>query len=409
MKEIKLASSRIIDNYTKLRSKNDYKELCFEERMNLADELLYDLKSKDHYMYRIVVDEVVKNSTINQMINFASNDYLSFKDNPQIIREVNYANFKFGVGAGSVPMFSGTFSVHQKLEEKLAKFVGSESAIVFNSGFSANYGILSALLTSDDIAILDTYVHASIIDGCQHTNVSYFLHNDPESLERTLIKNKKYKNKIVVIEGVYSMDGDLVNLDEIILIGRKHGAIIMIDESHSIGVVGEKGRGAQYLKEASERADIVTGSLGKALGGIGGFVAGSQKLINLLEITSRTFIYSTSIPPSSAAGLIKAIELLENSDDSLKNLWRNIEYFKNKMSKIYEVHSDSAVIPFLIKNDEKLLNLCQKLLSDGIFVNPVFFPVVPKRKSRIRISINAGLKTDEIDYFIDRIKYHLKM
>jgi 7-keto-8-aminopelargonate synthetase-like enzyme len=206
------------------------------------------------------------------------------------------------------------------------------------------------------------------------------------------------------------MDGDVAILTEIIEIARENGAWVVVDESHAIGVIGNQGRGTHEFLNIKDKAEIITCSLGKALGAIGGFIAGSEDLINLLELTCRPFIYSTSLPPSIASSLIKAFELLENNDPALNKLWSNINYFRNKIQLIQKVNGqiETAIFPLKIKDEIKLLELCTKLHENNIFVNPIFYPVVPKKKSRIRLSLTASLSHNELDYAIEKMAYYYK-
>lgn len=414
---VKPMSSKLIDTYTQLNLKKTIETLSFNEHLDLANELIQQLKGNDDYLYRREVDSITlsKRSGIgipspSSFINLASNDYLNFTRHPEIIKASINVIQTHGVGSGSVPMLAGTCSIHKDLELQLADFIGYEKSITFNSGYAANYGLLTALLTSSDIAILDTYVHASIIDGCKHSNIGYFKHNDIESLKHVLKKNKNFQNKLVIVDGVYSMDGDIAKLDQIISIAKENNAWIMIDESHALGVIGPQGRGTQEHLQIKHKADIVTGSLGKALGGSGGFVAGTEKMINFLEINSRPFIYSTSITPNSAASLIKALELLRNNDPALQVLWKNINYFKERLHNtgFRSANTESSIFPLIIQNVDQLLDLCKKLQDDTIFVNPVFYPVVPKKKSRMRLSITATLSREDLDHTLERLEYYGK-
>ena len=399
--------------YLNLRSKFVDSGITFGNRIKIASEIINGLKCNDLYFYRRNIDSnnsTPKNHFINSLINLASNDYLSFSKHPGIINSSSEYLQKCGVGSGSVPMLAGTQSIHKKLDDKIANFTGYQSAICFSSGFAANYGLLTSILTPSDVVILDTYVHASIIEGCWQVKKSFFLHNNLESLKSALHKNAAYKNKLIVVDGVYSMDGDIAKLNEIIEIARDNGAWVVVDESHAIGVIGNQGRGTQDFLKIKDKAEIITCSLGKALGAIGGFVAGSEDLINLLELTCRPFIYSTALPPNNAASIIKAFELLENNDHAIQKLWSNIGYFKNKIQLIQKEFSmvDTAIFPLIIKDEHKLLKLCDKLYQNQIFVNPIFYPVVPKKKSRIRLSLTASLTHSELDFAFEKMAYYYK-
>lgn len=406
--------SKLIDKYHKLKSADNYSKLNFEERVQTANELMQGVKNENLYLYRRSLDAYNfkingklnrENGSKSGVINLASNDYLGYTKHEKILNASCQAIKNYGAGSGSVPMLSGTLTIHKKLERALADFTKNESAITYNSCFAANYGLLTAFLTSSDIAILDTYVHASIIDGCCNTNKTFFKHNDPDSLKRALKKASNYKNKLVIVEGVYSMDGDIAKLSEIIAIAKENGAWVMLDESHALGVIGNHGKGTQNHLKTQNKVDIISGSLGKSLGGIGGFIAGSKKIIDLLEITSRPFIYSTSLPPGTVAGLVKAIELLKGGDTSIYQLWDNIKYFRENIKQVWPNLEglETAIFPLIIRDEEKLVNMCKELYEESIFVNPIYYPVVPKRKARIRISITAAMTKTELDYALDRI------
>jgi glycine C-acetyltransferase len=238
------------------------------------------------------------------------------------------------------------------------------------------------------------------------------MHNDPDSLRVVLRKSAAFKNKLVIVDGVYSMDGDIAMLPEIIAAAREFGAWVLVDESHAIGVIGEQGRGSASHWKLTDKPDIITCSMGKALGATGGFVAGSAELMSLLQLTSRTFIYSTSLPPGVAAGLVKAIDLLEGNDPALDKLWKNIRWFREYMKSEWPgvLESKTAIFPLVIRDEVKLLQLASSLRNQDVFVVPIFYPVVPRRKSRIRISVNAALSQDELKLASDRIngsKYYL--
>jgi glycine C-acetyltransferase len=390
-----------------LKNKEVLANLRFRERVGIAHEIITKAKEQEVYFYRRAIDEsspvnimAGENSSDNPQVNLASNDYLGFTKHPALINAGAEALEKFGTGSGSVPMLVGTTSLHKELERELANFTGYNAAISFSSCYAANHGLLTTLLTSSDVAILDMFVHASIIDGCCNTNVIFFKHNDPASLKSACIKASAYKNKLVIVDGVYSMDGDIVILDEIMQIAKENDAWVMMDESHAIGVTGDHGEGTHDHFAMDERVDIVSCSLGKALGGIGGFIAGSERLISFIELTCRPFIFSTSLPQNVAAQLIEAIRLLQTDPSNHKRLWRNIDYFKQGIEQIgfNSNGSESAIIPLIIPDEIKLLHFCQVLHDQGIFVNPIFFPVVPRRRSRIRISVTASLTKHELDF-----------
>lgn len=405
------------DRYNNLIRKENFENLSFSDRFCEANELMQKLQSSDYYQYRREMDLFSFNSVEGQSqngnlhVNLATNDYLDFTHHPAIIEAGIEYTRKNGTGSGSVPMLAGTFAIHKQLENRVAAFIGYPGAITFNSGYSANFGLLTSVLTSRDVAILDTHVHASIIDGCSNTNVIYFSHNDCQSLQLALKKATGYQNKFIVVDGIYSMGGDCAPLKSIIDIARNANALVMIDESHAIGVMGNKGKGTQDYFNLVEKADIVTGSLGKALGGIGGYVAGTPGLISLLELTCRAFIFSASIPPAVAASLDKAFELLESGDKSFQGLWQNIIFLKTGLQQIgFDTgHSVSAIIPLRIRDEEKIINLARILFENKIAVNPVFYPVVPKKASLIRVSVSAGLTPLQMEFALNQLELHGKL
>ncbi len=399
--------------YYTLKNNETISKFSFAERLSTAHEVIEGFKENELYFYRRTVDDFsIGSATGNKMsppiasVNLASNDYLGFAQHPAIINAGVFAMKKFGAGSGSVPMLAGTTPLHKKLESEIASFICYDSAITYNSCYAANYGLLNALLTPADAALLDMSVHASVIDGCRNTNKIFFKHNDPASLKIALVKASAFNNKLVIIDGVYSMDGDIAFLNEIMQVAKENDAWVMVDESHAIGVIGDNGQGTHSYFAMEQKADIISCSMGKALGGIGGFIAGSYELISFLELTSRPFIFSTSIPQNMAAQLIEAIHLLQTDFFCYRKLWRNIHYFKERIEQMgfEQNQSASAIIPLIIRDEVKLLKFCHALHDDGIFVNPVFYPVVPKKKSRIRISITAALNNDELDYALDKIE-----
>ncbi len=405
--------SGLVEDYYKLKDHKLMSKRSLCDRVVFADVIYNEMMRNDIYMYRrnpetqppvLPFSDSSSHST-SKMINLASNDYLWYRHRHALIYESVRATEMYGTGSGSVPMFAGTTKLHRQLEDRLASFTGFQSAITYNSGYAANTGVLTALLGSSDMAILDMHVHASIIDGCVNTNKTFFIHNDIDSLRCALKKTESYKNRVVVVDGVYSMDGDIADLPSISRVAREEGAWVMVDDSHALGVIGMNGRGTQSYFETNNLADIVTGSLGKAMGGAGGFVAGSRQLIHLLELTSRTFVFSTSIAPAAVAAILKSIDLLEAGDKTLKLLQNNIAFFHKSLKPyISSSHKgNTGVIPLIITDPFVLLDACRKLYDEGIMVSPVFYPVVPKKKSRLRISVNAGLSEEQSAFATEKI------
>ncbi len=330
---------------------------------------------------------------VNEMIYMASNDYLNLTKHPRTIAAGRAALEKYGSGAGSVPLLGGTTDLHIELEQKVAKFKGCEDAILYTSGFGSNCGTLLAMLTDKDIAILDLLVHASIIDGCKNTNVRHFRHNDMQSLERALTKAKdKYRTKLVVVDGVYSMDGDIAKLDEIVQLAHAYGAYVMVDEAHASGVIGPNGRGTPEHFGLEGQVDIVAGTFSKGLGVVGGFIATNKELVQLLHFYSRAYMFSTAPTPQAVGSLIAALDVIETEPELRKQLWDNIIYFRENILKLgYNIgNAETAIFPLIIADGLKVRDMCRHCHELGLYINPVQYPAVPERLSRLRISLMSA-------------------
>ncbi len=385
-------------------------------RAKMFGEYLKDIREKRHLQYRRIstdgsgpVMKVVDHYTgkIKEMVYLASNDYLNLTKHPRTIAAGRKALEKYGSGAGSVPLLGGTLDIHIELEEKIAKFKGCEDSIIYTSGFGSNCGSLLSILQEKDIAILDTYVHASIIDGCKSTNIRFFRHNDMNSLERVLERVKdKYRTKLIAVDGVYSMDGDIAPLDRIAELAKTHGAYVMVDEAHATGVIGDTGRGTPQHHKIEGKVDIVAGTLSKALGGVGGFIAANSELVELLRYYSRPYIFSTAMTPQVAGSLLAAIDVIEEEPEHKERLWENIRYFKSNLTALgFDLgNSETAIFPIIIGNDLKVKEICRRLHELDIYANPVMYPAVPKRLSRIRMSLMSAHTKEHLDKALDALE-----
>jgi len=348
---------------------------------------------------------------IREMIYFASNDYLNLTNHPKVKQSGIDAVIKYGAGAGSVPLLGGTLDLHIELENKIAKFKGCENAIIYTSGYGSNCSSLLSLLAKEDIAIVDMLAHASLIDGCKNTNLKYFKHNDVESLE-VVLKNSKnsFRTKLVIIDGVYSMDGDIAHLDKIIEVAKEYGAYVMVDEAHSTGVLGSNGRGTPEHFNLSGKVDIVCGTFSKALGGVGGFVASNSDLINLLHFYSRGYMFSTAMAPQVVGSLITALDVIVDEPERREKLWNNIRYFKNGLLNLgFNIgNSQTAIFPIIIGDDYITKEICRELNEMNIYVNPVLYPAVSKRLSRIRMSIMTEHTKDHINTVLNALEHLCK-
>lgn len=342
-----------------------------------------------------------------EMIYLASNDYLNLTKHPRTIAAGMEALLKYGTGSGSVPLLGGTFDIHVELEKKIAKFKGCENAILYTSGYNANCGSLLAMLQVKDIAILDRLVHASIIDGCKNTNVKFFKHNSLKSLEQILERSKnQYRTKIIVVDGVYSMDGDIAPLDKIIELAKSYGAYVMVDEAHATGVIGKNGRGTPEHFGLEGKVDIVAGTFSKAMGCVGGFVAANEELIELLYFYSRSYMFSAAPTPQVVGSLLEAINVIETEPELHENLWNNINYFKENLLNLgFDIgNSETAIFPIVIGDDYKTKEACRMLHERGIYANLVLYPAVQRKSSRLRLSLMSTHTKEHLDKALEALE-----
>jgi glycine C-acetyltransferase len=337
-----------------------------------------------------------------------SNDYLGFSQHPKVKDAVCRGTQLFGTGSGASPAIGGHFIYHQQLEKKIAEFYNKKEAILYTTGYTANSATLQCLLHRDDknsdpnrndIAILDMNVHASVYEGVLTTNVRTFLHNNLEMLEKVLKNSQdKYRTKMVVIDGVYSQDGDVAPIDAIADLTHKYGAYLVVDDAHGIGVVGEHGRGVIELYNAFDKVDMITGTFSKALGNIGGYVIANPEIINYLKFQSRQHLFSTTATPA-IMGILKAIELVDEEPEWRTKLWDNINYLKNGLiERGFDVGTTaSAVIPVKVGDIPKTLEAGRLLLKAGIYTNPIMYPAVSKKNARIRMNVMATHTKEHLD------------
>ncbi len=370
------------------------------------DEGLANLKEKGLYSTIDVVEG--SNGAIievdgEEKINLASNNYLGFATNLELIEAANLATEEYGVGAGAVRTINGTLAIHRELEEKIAKFKGTEAAIAFQSGFNCNMGAISAVMNKDDAILSDELNHASIIDGCRlsRAKIIRVKHSDMKDLEekaKEAVESGLYNKVMYITDGVFSMDGDIAKMPEIMEIAEKYNLMVYVDDAHGSGVLGG---GAGTVKEfgLSDKVDFQMGTLSKAIGVVGGYVAGSQKLIDWLKSQSRPFLFSTSLTPGAAGAVIKAIDLMENDPSYVEKLWDNANYFKEELQRIgYNIGDSQTPITPVILGDEKLAQeFSKKLIENGIYVKPIVFPTVPLGTGRVRNMPTAAHTKEMLD------------
>ncbi|MEZ2334728.1 aminotransferase class I/II-fold pyridoxal phosphate-dependent enzyme [Mucilaginibacter sp. RCC_168] len=361
---------------------------------------LHFLKGNGHLNYRIEsvspvgpeMDLLLPGDTKpTRSVCLVSNDYLGFSQHPKIKAAVIDGISRFGTGSGASPAIGGHFVYHKMLEEKIAAFYQKKEAILYTTGYTANSATLQCLLHKEDLIILDMAVHASVYEGALNTNVKTFLHNNLDMLEQVL-KNAqdKYRTKMVVIDGVYSQDGDIAPIKEIAELTHKYGGYLVVDDAHGIGVLGKTGRGVIELDNTFDKVDIITGTFSKALGNIGGYVLGDPNLIEYLKYQSKQHLFSTTATPA-IFGILRAIELVDEEPEWRNKLWANINFLKNGLiSAGFAVGTTaSAVIPVKIGDIPKTLEAGRLLLKEGIYTNPIMYPAVSKKNARIRMNVMA--------------------
>ncbi len=382
---------------------------------NIKEHLAKEIQViKDNGLYkkeRIITSPqgaVIKISTGEEVINFCANNYLGLSNNPEVIQAAKDAMDTHGFGMSSVRFICGTQDIHKELEEKIAEFYQTEDTILYAAAFDANGGVFEPLLTKEDAIISDSLNHASIIDGVRLCKAARYRYENSNmaDLEKQLIAANENgaRFKIIVTDGVFSMDGIVASLDKICDLADKYDALVMIDECHATGFIGETGRGTLEDKGVMGRIDIITGTLGKALGGaMGGYTTGKKEIIEILRQRSRPYLFSNSLAPAIVGASIKVFEMLSKDTTLRDKLEENTNYFKKGMKNagFDIVNGDSAIVPVMLYNAKLSQTMADKLLAEGIYVIGFFFPVVPKDKARIRVQLSAAHTKDHLNKAID--------
>ena len=374
---------------------NEFDNMTLKDFENRGQDLLTRAKQVDDYIsyrhkiqhlpYRVIsltgssahmkVVDPYSNKE-KEMISFVSNDYLGLSHHPEVI--------KAGIDA---------------LEQEIAHFLKNEYAITYTSGYAANCSTLLAMMGKEDIAIMDMFTHASVFDGCLCTNTKRFLHNNIDSLVHVLNNSKNFKNRFVIIDGVYSQDGDIAFLDQIYAVCKEHDAFLIVDDAHGIGVLGKTGRGIIEDYGLLDKVDMITGTFSKAFGCVGGYAIARKEIITLLRYYSRQNIFSAAATPQTAASAIKAIQLIDQEPQWRNTLAENIEYFKTGLETLGLDYgnTESAIFPVMVRNEHNVKEAARILFEQGIYVNPISYPAVPEKLSRLRFSLTAMHTKEELD------------
>ena len=371
-------------------------------------EELAALKQQNLYrQLRILEDEQKAHTTFDRrsVVNLSSNNYLGLTTHPRLRERALKAIEDFGVGSGSVRTIAGTMAIHMELERRLAEFKKVEAVVVFQSGFAANAGTVSAVLSKDDVVISDALNHASIIDGSRlsRATIKVFPHKDVDAA-RTIIKDlPASQRKLLITDGVFSMDGDLGPLPDLCALAEETGCIMMVDDAHASGVFGRNGRGTVDHFEMHGRVDIQVGTLSKAIGALGGYVAGSRDLIEFLYHRARPFLFSTSHPPAVAAACLAALDVLMQEPEIIDRLWDNTRFFKAGLARLgFDTGlSESPITPVIAGESARAMKLSDRLFEEGVFAQGIAFPTVARDKARVRTIVTATHTREDLQYALD--------
>jgi glycine C-acetyltransferase len=390
----------------------DFENIPDHDMMERAD-VYYDfleyMKTNGHHHYRLQnntgcssVMQVGMANITKEFVSFVTSDYLGFTQHPKVKQAAIEGVEKYGTGTAATPLIGGYYSYHNELEAKIASFFGrtQDEAVIFTTGYTANSATLQILLQKEDIAIIDMAVHASVYEGCILTNRKSFPHNNLEALEQILkTSESQYRTKLVVIDGVYSQDGDTAPIEEIYKLVKKYNGYLMIDDVHGVGILGKTGRGTIEDTGLLDKVDIITGTFSKTFGNLGGYVIANKSLTNFIRFQSRQQIFSATTPPSTATGIIKAIELIDEEPHWRAKLWDNITYFKKGLDDLGldTGTTRSAVVPVKIGDPHITGDVGRMLMDHGIYTNPIIYPAVARKDARIRMSVTATHEKEHLD------------
>ena len=345
----------------------------------------------------------------HEVINLTSNNYLGFANHPRLKRAAIQAVEQFGIGAGAVKTILGNMSLHEELEKALAVFKKEEAVLVFQSGFNCNAGVIQAITDIGDLIISDELNHASIIDGIKLSKAdrAVFKHSDMEDLKRILIeKRAHYQNVLIITDGVFSMDGDLAKLPDIVDLAEAYQCLTYVDDAHGSGVLGENGRGTVDHFHLHGRIDFTIGTLSKAFGAMGGYVAGKKVMKEWLSLRARPLLFSTNLPPAVIGALIEGVKMMSESDEYTKTLWANSAFFKAHMTSAgFDIgHSESPITPVMLFDEALTVKTSKRLYELGVYVSPIVFPTVPKGKARLRVMVSAAHTQDQLLKAVEAFK-----
>jgi glycine C-acetyltransferase len=392
-------------------------ETATRPQLAYLTDVLNDLRAKGtHFKLRVLDDQQapVCHYDGREVINLASNNYLGLANHPKLIEASLKATRDLGVGSGAVRTIAGTMRIHMELEEKIARFKNVEACVVFQSGFAANAGTVSAILGKEDFILSDELNHASIIDGARlsRAKIKVFRHKDVAHCEELLkeIANEP-GHKLVITDGVFSMDGDIGPVDKLSALAKKHGAIMMVDDAHASGVLGRNGRGSIDHFGMHGRVDVQVGTLSKAIGALGGYVCGSKDLIDYLYHRARPFLFSTSHPPAVAASCIAAFDILEAEPERIDRLWKNTKYFQGELKRagfniggVNTPATETPITPVIVGEGRAAMEFSRALFDEGVMGTGIAFPTVPEGKARIRLILTSEHTKPQLDRALETLE-----
>ncbi|GAB4489324.1 MAG: pyridoxal phosphate-dependent aminotransferase family protein [Thermodesulfovibrionales bacterium] len=387
-------------------------QMALEKKTDLFDKCYRFTKAKElmavelYPYFRKIESAQDPEVTINgrSMIMIGSNNYLGLTNHPKVKEAAVEAVRKYGSGCAGSRFLNGTLDIHVELEKKLARFIRKEAALVFSTGFQVNLGVISALVGKDDAVIIDKMDHASIIDGCRlsYGEVKKFRHNDMKDLERVLKQNNG-RGKLLVVDGVFSMEGDIIDLPSVVRLAKSYGVRVMVDDAHGIGVLGKTGRGTAEHFGLENEVDLIMGTYSKSLASIGGFIAGDEQVIHYIKHFARPLIFSASPPPASVAAVSAALDIIENEPERIEQLWKNTHKMLAGFKSLgFEVGpSETPIIPVIVGPNEGAFRMAMMLQEEGVFANVAVSPAVPEGKALIRTSYMATHTEEQLDRVLD--------
>jgi len=394
--------------HTENKTQVDYQDLfqkCFE--FTDAD----DVKAMGIYPYFHPLQSAPGNEVVvdgKRCIMVGSNNYLGLVDHPKVKEAAAEAARKYGSGCTGSRFLNGTLDLHLELEARLAKFMKKDAAQVFSTGFQTNLGTISSLVGKNDAIIIDRQVHASIVDGCRlsYGKVYKFAHNDMDDFERVITNVRSINSRgglLVVVDGVFSMEGDIINLPRLLEVAEDYNARVLVDDAHSVGVLGPSGAGTADHFGLIDKVDLTMGTFSKSFASLGGFVAGDAKVIDYVKHNARALIFSASIPPSNAAAVLAALDIVEAEPERRENLWKNARRMKKEFQQLgfNTGHSETAIVPIVVGEDLDAFAFWKELYDNGVFTNPVISPAVPPGQAMIRTSYTASHTSDQLDKVVE--------